>query len=191
MEINTVQTPSLRERIASTDPAWNAYFWLRCEDGVFGVETRHESQNAREAREVYGHIQAWRIDNTTDETALTEYFTTGNGAALVARVVAGYSPEWNGNNMVARFTEDSAEAVASIGSYCENAATLEVSYCDAVDWFYEARNEMGITAASTDAEIESLAEKLNREAESSGVIVRGTAEYLESIREAVKNRGED
>jgi hypothetical protein len=101
---------------------------------------------------------------------------------LAKRVIAGYECVWDGRNYVGSLTEDAEEAEYEIRRYLDNLTEdyYQIVY-DCGEWL-----EMGvirtdtsvqiqdigvITAATTDAEIESLAARIEGEASIVGILL--------------------
>ena len=58
----------------------------------------------------------------------------------VARVVAGYSSEWDGSNRAALFTDDAQEAIEEIAALCDAADLRRGAAWDAGDWLTASGN---------------------------------------------------
>lgn len=111
---------------------------------------------------------------------------------LAQRVVDGYECVFDGHNHVGRFSEDAGEAIEEINALCEQSGEHEadvVSVWDAADWYgalgsveSQARH-IGITHASTDAELAELATREEGVADADGVTVNGIAKHLNFLRE--------
>ncbi|WP_194838894.1 hypothetical protein [Nocardia sp. XZ_19_369] len=87
-------------------------------------------------------------------------------APLAARVLAGASVEWNGNNNVGRFDADADAAQAEIAAACSGIGDADyprVLEWDADDWFAEGEPPV-VGAELTDAELGLLGESLAAEA---------------------------
>jgi hypothetical protein len=113
-------------------------------------------------------------------------------APLAARVCDGYASRWNGQNHVASFTEAAADAERQIRALCEEADPEQaVKVWDAADWFAglgnrdRQRRELGITAATTDEELDAIESREQTEAEQSGEChwLEGLGRHLRQLRD--------
>ena len=120
-------------------------------------------------------------------------------APLADRVLAGSEIEWDGNNHVGKLDEDAQDASDEIERICdelEPASSETVTEWDACEFYDAVKDELGVTADSTDAELEALAEELEEEDsidEGTGgpMVLNGTLEFLQSIRDNLREEAED
>lgn len=120
-------------------------------------------------------------------------------APLADRVLAGSEIEWDGNNHVGKLDEDAQDASDEIERICdelEPAPSETVTEWDACEFYDAVKDELGVTADSTDAELEALAEKLEEEDsiyEWTGgpMVLNGTLEFLQSIRDNLREEAAD
>ena len=120
-------------------------------------------------------------------------------APLADRVLAGSEIEWDGNNHVGKLDEDAQDASDEIERICdelEPAPSETVTEWDACEFYDAVKDELGVTADSTDAELEALAEELEEEDsidEGTGgpMVLNGTLEFLQSIRDNLREEAED
>ena len=120
-------------------------------------------------------------------------------APLAERVLAGASIEWNGNNHVGKLDEDAQDASDEIERICdelEPAPEETVTEWDACVFYDAVKDELGVTANSTNAELAALAEKMESEDSidpgSGGPIIQnGTLEFLKSIRDKLREEAEE
>lgn len=110
---------------------------------------------------------------------------------LAERAVAGYSTRWNGHNRIGEYAGDGADAMDEISELLERRHWHEddtVQVWDASDYLAPIRREaaelLGITAESTDADLERVEEELRAEARPA--LLEGVMEALEAIRERLQ-----
>lgn len=94
---------------------------------------------------------------------------------LLERVAAGHSVRWDDRNMVGALTDDAEDAAGDVAQLIETAdwtdAGVEAVEADA--WVSEAVRE-GITADTTDDEIEEIAARDDTRAQADGFRLRGS-----------------
>jgi len=120
-------------------------------------------------------------------------------APLADRVLAGSEIEWDGNNHVGKLDEDAQDASDEIERICdelEPAPSETVTEWDACEFYDAVKDELGVTADSTDAELEALAEELEEEdsiddGTGGPMVLNGTLEFLQSIRDDLREEAED
>lgn len=167
---------------------------LDCRSSKLGAEYNPEIGNAVPGAVYHGHVQAWSIPCLRESAAnaLLEEIEP-----LAARVVAGYSSEWNGSNHVASFDDDAQEAIEAIEAICDAADVSDgVRAWDAGDWLTASgntrrevvRSQLGITAETTDEELAAIETRVEAEAVETGEadVLTGTRRYLESLRDEAR-----
>jgi hypothetical protein len=122
-------------------------------------------------------------------------------APLAQRVLDGASEEWDGNNNVGVLTDDAAKAWADIDNLCatydaEENPRITVAGWDVSDWFAEGDEStiatLGITADTTDAELDTLATDNVEQAKFGGEVGYGvldhdaTLAYLTQLRDDLR-----
>ena len=120
-------------------------------------------------------------------------------APLAERVFAGAEIKWNGHNHVGKLDEDARDAADEIEQTCselEPDPSETVTEWDACEFYYAVKGDLGVTADSTDDELEDLAEKLEAEdsvdpGSGGPMILNGTLEFLQSIRDNLREEAED
>lgn len=116
---------------------------------------------------------------------------------LVARVHAGHDTEWDGSNMVGTLTEDAQKASDEVSDlfadmeYAESWTRTDAYAWDAWEWVYDVRSE-GVTAETTDEELEEMAENDASAAKYDGVYLVGSTfdcrrEYRDELREELED----
>lgn len=165
---------------------------LDCRSGKLCAEYNPEIGNAVPAAEYHGHVQTWRIPCLRERPANA---LLSDIEPLAARVVAGYSSEWDGSNHVAAFTGDAQEAIEAIDALCDAADPSDgVRAWDAGDWLTASGNtrretvraELGIAADTTDEELGGIEARVEEEATASGEVdvLTGTRSFLRALRDS-------
>jgi len=113
--------------------------------------------------------------------------------AMLERIIAGHSVEWDGSNNIGRLTKDAQAAVAELEEWLESVAQTEV--WDAADW-YSSGDPPPIEADTTDEQIMRMAAELDAEAsptsgECPAIIITGSAEYFLEVRNGLRQEAID
>jgi hypothetical protein len=185
---------SLHHRYPRQTSPQDCYVQLDCETGKLLADWNGEIGNAVPVRVHHGHVQRWGIPALRDgaANALLEEI-----APLAERVVAGYDSEWDGNNHVAAFDDDASEAIVEISALCEraegDAQEDGVRVWDAADWYggvgdHDAqRRSLGITAATTDAELDAIETREDESAKGNECDeIEGHAKHLHMLRDEAR-----
>lgn len=93
------------------------YIELDCETGNMTATYNVQSDNSIPMSVYHGHTQRWAIPCLPADAAnaLMEEF-----APIAERIVAGYECVYNGNNHVAKFSDDARSAIEEIELLCLN-----------------------------------------------------------------------
>jgi hypothetical protein len=162
---------------------------LDCANGILSAGYNSEIGTAIPNSVYHGHDQRFGIDLVRGSTVnrLMEKIVP-----LAERVVAGYESRWDGNNYVARFTDDAQEAIDAISERCmEEEGDIEV--WDAWEWLDEVTSWDGtssveiedvgkVTATTTDDELSEMEAKIDAMAEKEGVFLNDVDRMLEDLR---------
>jgi len=158
------------------------------------VEWRHSSQTGATAHEWHGHQMALRLPANVDACLLTAWLQ--DRVNTLAAIAEGYESAWDGHNHIAGFSERASQLLDELGEAANEwteGETLALPDGQGVwaasQWLYDSRHEL-VTATSTDEEIASTAERLDREAKAEGVRVDGAEDYLRSVREELREDAE-
>lgn len=165
------------------------------EDGSLWIETIYQSEVARPAEIWYGRVLCWEIPITTNAVTLSTALNAGEFDDLLSLIVAGYSVRWNGNSHVGELTETAEDASSEmqerLDGYSETLGT-GAGFWDASDWFdplgYDPAQweREGLTATTTDAELEAIAERFEAEAKAEGGVLGGTENHLREVRDELR-----
>jgi hypothetical protein len=194
---------SLHHRYAGQSEPQDCFVALNCESGRLYASHNTEIGNAVPFAVHHGHVQRWSIPALRDGAAndlLDEL------APIAERIVAGYVSRWDGHNHVAKFTADATEAIDEIRAACEAVEARDdsddaVSVWDAGSWFGgvgsydQQRAALGITATTTDEELDAIMEREEATASAEGVdILDGATKHLRGLRDEARaeyNENED
>lgn len=160
---------------------------LDCEERTLHAQANGEIGNAVPARVWHRRALRWGIPALTADAAndLLERI-----APIAAEVCEGYESHWNGSNHVGRYSADAEAAIEAIEALCEAAGGEgeELTAWDAEEWIggigsrRAQRASLGITAGTTEAELDAIVERLEEEAERDGVVVEGLRRYLHGLQ---------
>lgn len=118
---------------------------------------------------------------------------------LAQRIVDGAEIEWDGNNHVGSLNEDAQAALDEMAAACaeENFdATSTVNEFAAADWYIDLADEsiarLGLTADSTDVELEQMADAEQKEARTADsnsgyTVLVGAVDWLHDRREELRD----
>ena len=113
------------------------------------------------------------------------------------RIANGFEVVWNGHSKVGQYTRDAEAAIETVRSLCEGEqgrdSDAEVHVWDAADWLggigsdASQRAELGITAATTDEELDAIGLRVEDEATCEGVdVIEGLDRYLKALRDGAR-----
>lgn len=153
------------------------------------VRVDHNDRNTTSFAVYHGRVAHWEVPALT-RSAAEELLE--DVLPLAERAVAGYSTRWNGHNRVGEYEGDAADAMDEISELLERRDWHEsdtVQVWDAADYLAPIRREaaelLGITAQSTDADLERVEEELRAEARPA--LLEGVMPALEAIRERLQD----
>lgn len=162
----------------------DCYLELDCRTGLLTATYNAEIGNAIPFSVYHGHDRRWGIPCLTADAANA---LMAEIAPLAERVLAGYRGEFDGNNVVARLSEDAVAAEAEIESVIDALHVDEtngVSGVEADEWLADCRPD--ITADTTDEELRTLAAKLEAEAAVEHMVLNVT-DWLTEQRQSLRN----
>ena len=133
-----------------------------------------------------------------DGPAMVDWLRDDAGQELLSRICDGHIIEWDGNNHVGRMTDDAADAHNELVLELEDADALPepAGLWDVCNWLDgigrdAVREEYGITADTTDSELDAIAKRIDEEAANENVVLYGTWEYVVQLREEAAEDEED
>lgn len=135
LTVYKVEGTELHRHFKGQMEAQPCYVELDCDRGILYATYNSEIGSAVPMSVYHGHAQRWGIACLKGPAAnkLLEKIKP-----LAERVIAGYERVWNGNNYVAKFADDAAEAIDKIEGLCRDAGgdvdDLVMVY-NAGDWF--------------------------------------------------------
>ncbi|MFJ5635089.1 hypothetical protein ACIQF5_20930 [Streptomyces goshikiensis] len=189
VEVRPVSGPdALHRQYHGQNEPQPAYIELGLEDGIFLAD--YDAGGGTPGSVRAGIDQRWTIPVLTQKAAnelLAEL------APVAQRVLDGSDVQWDGNNRVGRIlTEDAQQAYETIAARCEGIETydgnpmlLSVWSVDTIGDVWSA-GEAGITAQTTDGELEAIESRLTEEFRDGQdldfVVINGLTEYLRGLR---------
>lgn len=169
----------------STNPtrAMRIFLEVAPQQGAIKIDTRHEIDGT--PMDVWhGLIRRYPIPALVNAVDLTTAINAGEFDRLLDRIARGHTVEWDGRNWVGKLTQDAEDAELDLAARLEEYEDDSLGgLCDASDWLWSTRHEIGITPTSTDAELQAIASKLEGEALNENVRLYGTLEALEYFRQ--------
>lgn len=164
---------------------------LDLEGGELWGDYNGEIGNGVPASVWHGLTLRWDMSCLTAEAANA---LLAEAAPIAQRVLDGSSIEWNGSNNVGRCNEDAQAAAEELhelaASY--NEPGLCVVEWDVHGFFFDDADAIGygITATSSDADLEALAERARADATACDpsvgyIVLNGVQEYFEALRDGL------
>jgi hypothetical protein len=193
--VTTSPTGDLHHHYHGQTAAQDCYVELDCRDGALQADWNAEIGNAVPMPVWHNHILRWGIP-ALRPAAADELLVRLTPQAQ--RVVDGYDTKWDGNNTVATYSDDAAQAAEEINDICEAlgedpAAPGLLIVWDAGEWYATGGTDhLGVTATTTDAELETIEERERAEALHEGVdVLHGLTRLLEELREEARELADD
>jgi hypothetical protein len=108
---------------------------------------------------------------------------------LCERIAAGYSERWDGSNLVGELDDDATDAAQDAEEKCCHADG-ELEVWDAFDYLAQTdADDIGLTADSTDEDLERIEDELQQEAEANGIdYVWRLDKALRQMRDELRER---
>lgn len=184
-EITSSTTSSLHHRFPGQTSAQPAHVYLNPETGELSTAVDYTIGAGVPVDVWHGRRLRWAIPALT-ESAQADLLEQLH--PLAARIVEGYSEEWDGHNTIGRLTDDaqdaSNEARDLCGTYAYAHPDCVTRVWDAAEWLRDATaEELGITVESTDEQIEEIAARVSANASTEGVdVLEGLSRHLEHVR---------
>jgi hypothetical protein len=145
--------------------------------------SQSSSNNSTSAAEWHGHeinVRLPKVDARNIKQALLEF------APSIREMAECYDSQWNGSNHVASWTdldmlEDFRRDLDNVIDDLIHSVTID---CSPQDWFSTVTAEdLGITAATTDEEVEQLAKENVEDALHNDRVLYGAEDYLLELRD--------
>lgn len=133
-----------------------------------------------------------RIADHPNETEVREWLTVGEGQELLRVICNGFDTRWNGNNNVGTYSDEAMEAMAELdrelddegqsrfGEYYQYWPVEELG--DAAEW--------GVTAETTDEELEQIAANINDTIAVEHWVTDGVVKHLSEERSQMREQAE-
>jgi hypothetical protein len=178
--------------------------FLSGETANIAAQTQNYDISGTPFSEWHGHDRVFGLPNNVDASALHD-FVKIDIAPLVEKVAAGYTNEWDGNNYVAGFTDDSSNALDEIERALDDAPTFDEGglwdlgeWLDATTCRPTIEDPSGkvdghkITARTTDDELDNIKNLIESAATDDNVVLDGNLdEYLTEIRDDCRDLTDD
>lgn len=180
------------------------------EGGAVSVDWDSSIGNGAPMSVWHNRTLRWSIPNTLTGAALADFLGREDVQALLERIHAGHSVDWDGRNQVGRLTDDARNASYDLEGLCEttwdpdehariwpcaeflpdlrplNAAGNVTGWRDGDAVGLRINSETTLSADATDEEIATLAESLEAEAKDNGIILEDDmAKFLKRWLDAI------
>jgi len=154
---------------------------LNCDDGELSADYLVDPSSTR-ADVWHGRRLQWGIQLMLADTA---NILLHKIAPLAQQILDGYEPIWNGSNHVGRLNGSARTASEEIERMCE-AAVPDLLIYTASDWFSSSTPaDIGVTADSTDDDLEEVAANALAYADGEVHVITGAEEYLQEMRDEI------
>lgn len=159
--------------------AQSVYIELDCKTETLSASFNAEIGNGVPSDVCHGHTQRFYIPLLTIEATnnlMEEILPFAN------IVCEGYESDWNGNNNVAKFTDEASEALDTIYLLCQ----VDEESCDCIaewnvaDWL---NNSHDVNENTSDDDLQTMIENLQIEAENQNIVLNDDiGKYLYNVR---------
>jgi len=123
------------------------------------------------------HVLRFPLPPEINQNSLDDLTGSPALSALAMRIFDGYSSEWDGNNHVARYTDDAIQAQDALTALCERYNNPD---CLAAVW------EVGGETIYPDTDVAEIAARLEASAMADDVVLDGSvADYLAALRDEI------
>lgn len=166
-------------------------YWRK--NGAIYFDSQHPSENSIPVSEWHGHESTWELPKVCAFDIQAEIEKVQDRIKDLAET---YESEWDGNNHIAKFPEDLYnDVMAEIFQAVENLSTAEpCDYWDPYDYWQaytseQVAAEIGLTAESTQEEIEDMALEMAASVDIDGVLLDADEceDFILSIQEDLKD----
>lgn len=167
------KTPLLCQYPGQTSPQ-PAYVELS-EDGEVSADYSGDT-GGTPAHVWHGRTQTWRVSAYAHPVVLARLLETGAARALLERVHAGHTVEWDGSNHRGRLTEDAQAASDKLERLLEDTfaggdpdSCVQVWRAD--DYLFSSNSVLDLWDGSKP--LDAVVEELEAAAESDGIVIQG------------------
>lgn len=163
---------------------------LDLEDGELNAGTNPSIGSGTPMRVWNGIVKRWNIPCLKPKAVIA---LLKEIQPLAEEIMEGSSIFWDGKNYVGKLTEEAQEIVEKIDCICSATEFQEEdieSHWNAWDWYApisDVCKELGITAESTDENLDKIAAREQEAAEEQGYFVESILEYLSQKRDELQN----
>jgi hypothetical protein len=163
------------------------------EDGVVSADWNGEIGGAIPFHVYHGRTRWYSIHNRWSGDGLIDFLQSDEIRGLLARIHAGHSIDWDGNNMTGRLTEDAIDAEEELTRILdEDEGDIEV--WGGYDYLFSNLSFRNVW--SSDEDLEEVAENWFAGAEDNNIVIPGGLEeiqdaLLEEARLLIENRAFD
>jgi len=186
INITSVSGFELHQQYPTEHRAQPCFVELDARTGALSASYNPEIGNAVPLDMFNGHVLRWDIPSMKEKPANALLAAI---APIAQRIVDGYDAQWRGHEAVATYTSDASDAQIEIDALCHSVDEADrIVVWTAAELLgplgsdeVQAR-ELGITAESTDEELDAIAAETVKSADEIDIIV-GLDGYLKRLRE--------
>lgn len=175
-----------------------AWLWLDCASRTLSCRCASRDRTGMPAGVWHGLTLRWQLPALTADAANALMEDLADAAA---RVCDGFERAWDGHNFVGRFDEEAREAQDEISRAIERREPWDprdvIEPWDAADWLGALGNlarqgeELGITADTTNDELDAIAARVEEDAAADGQRVRDVIEHLRRIARQLRDERDE
>lgn len=136
----------------------------------------------------HGRVLRLDLPGLVDAEELAHRINAGELDRMLRRIQDGFGTEWDGHNTIGSYDDDAEEAIRDLRDWIRSVDRLETGgLWDAGDWLAWSRpSNYGITADTTNDQLERIALHIENDAASDDVILVETYEVLEGWRDGLR-----
>lgn len=141
----------------------------------------------------HGITRRYHLPESIDAVALTEAINSGEFDGLFDAILDGSDVYWDGSNWKGTLTDAGYAAEDELRDKLQDYIDYDIGgLWDAGDWLqFNSAEDLGVSSDTPDYELEELATKLESDAESVCVRLWGTLDYLETLRDLLREFEEE